>query len=94
VSPELATDPVAESAPEKLAQPMKKKSVLVTGGAGFIGSNLVRRLLELKTDKVVVLDDLPPPANGTYHKTIGSSSSRATCSRTRSWPAHSNTGRN
>jgi nucleoside-diphosphate-sugar epimerase len=33
------------------------KKVLVTGGAGAIGSVLVRRLLELKAD-VVVLDDL------------------------------------
>jgi UDP-glucose 4-epimerase len=31
--------------------------VLVTGGAGFIGSNLTRRLLELEYD-VVVLDNL------------------------------------
>ena len=34
------------------------KTVLVTGGAGAIGSNLVRRLDDLKVKKVVVIDDL------------------------------------
>lgn len=34
------------------------KRVLVTGGAGLIGSNLVRRLIELDVAKVLVLDDL------------------------------------
>lgn len=32
------------------------KTVLITGGAGFVGSNLVRRCLELSS-RVVVLDD-------------------------------------
>ena len=35
----------------------KKKSVLVTGGAGFIGSHIVKRLVELDA-KVVVVDNL------------------------------------
>lgn len=34
------------------------KKVLVTGGTGLIGSNLVRRLAELDVVKVLVLDDL------------------------------------
>ncbi len=34
-----------------------KKRVLVTGGAGFIGSNLVDRLLE-KESEVIVFDNL------------------------------------
>ena len=37
---------------------LEEKVVLVTGGAGAIGGNLVRRLDELGTDKVVIIDDL------------------------------------
>ena len=33
-------------------------SVIVTGGAGFIGSNFVRRWIEKERSRVVVLDDL------------------------------------
>ena len=36
---------------------MRNKKVLVTGGAGFIGSNLVKKLI-LDKNKVVVIDDL------------------------------------
>jgi UDP-glucose 4-epimerase len=34
------------------------RTVLVTGGAGCVGSNLVRKLSELKAKKVIILDDL------------------------------------
>lgn len=34
------------------------KTILVTGGAGAIGSNLVKKLAELEVKKIVVLDDL------------------------------------
>jgi UDP-glucose 4-epimerase len=34
------------------------KTVLVTGGAGSIGTNLVRQLSELKVRKVIILDDM------------------------------------
>jgi UDP-N-acetylglucosamine/UDP-N-acetylgalactosamine 4-epimerase len=37
---------------------LKNKSVLVTGGAGFIGSNLVQHLVKLGCAKITVLDNL------------------------------------
>ena len=35
---------------------LKQKKFLVTGGAGFIGSNLIRKLLNQKAN-VIVIDD-------------------------------------
>lgn len=37
---------------------MNNNNVLITGGAGFIGSNYVAYILEQTTDKIVVLDKL------------------------------------
>jgi UDP-glucose 4-epimerase len=34
------------------------KKVIVTGGAGFIGSNLVIKLLDLNVEKLLIIDDL------------------------------------
>lgn len=39
-------------------EPYRGKTILVTGGAGAIGSNLTRALGELGTRMVLVLDDL------------------------------------
>lgn len=45
-------------------QDLSKYSFLITGGAGFIGSNLVEYLLKFGAGKVKVLDNL---SNGHYH---------------------------
>ena len=34
------------------------EKVIVTGGAGFIGSNLVKKLLDLHVEKLLIIDDL------------------------------------
>lgn len=43
---------------EQYRSQYKGKKVLVTGGAGCIGSNLTKALLEAEAEKVIVLDDL------------------------------------
>ena len=35
----------------------KDQTILITGGAGAIGSNLVRKLAEAGAEKVIILDD-------------------------------------
>src|SRR6056300_298724 len=36
---------------------MKKNHIIVTGGAGFVGSNLIEQLVEFKKFKIISLDD-------------------------------------
>lgn len=43
---------------ENYLKEYKGKTVLVTGGAGCIGSNLTKGLIEVKAGKIIVLDDL------------------------------------
>ena len=43
---------------KKYLKDYQGKKVLVTGGAGCIGSNLTRALIKAKVDKIFVLDDL------------------------------------
>jgi nucleoside-diphosphate-sugar epimerase len=42
---------------EKVLQDYAGKKVLITGGAGCIGSNLIRALLKANVEKIIVLDD-------------------------------------
>jgi UDP-glucose 4-epimerase len=41
----------------KVFEVFDDKTVLVTGGAGAIGSNLVKKLSDLKTKKILIIDD-------------------------------------
>ena len=43
---------------EEVYEAFKGKTILVTGGAGAIGGNLVRKLNELDTKKIIILDNL------------------------------------
>ena len=43
---------------DELNEVFKGKNILVTGGAGAIGSNLVRKLNGLETKRITIIDDL------------------------------------
>jgi nucleoside-diphosphate-sugar epimerase len=43
---------------KKVLEAFNGKTVLVTGGAGAIGSNLVKTLSNLETKKIIIIDDL------------------------------------
>lgn len=46
--------------------PYRGRSVLITGGLGFIGSNLARRLVELGDVEVSIVDALLPDQGGNW----------------------------
>ncbi len=48
----------------------KNKKILITGGLGFIGSNLARKLLDLGTE-VTLVDSLIPEYGGNLHNIEG-----------------------
>lgn len=54
-----------------IAELYRGRSVLITGGLGFIGSNLARRLVALDNVKIVILDALIPGQGGNYFNLIG-----------------------
>jgi UDP-glucose 4-epimerase len=58
------------AAPKTLASVFSGKRVLITGGLGFIGSNLARRLLKLGA-KVSLLDSLIPEYGGNWRNIRG-----------------------
>src|ERR1043165_5705502 len=56
---------------------LQNKKILVTGGAGFVGSNLVRTLVQKHGAKLTVLDDLFTGSTGNlegvaHHFVLGS----------------------
>jgi UDP-glucose 4-epimerase len=56
--------------PAELAEPFRGRRALVTGGLGFIGSNLARALVAAGTD-VTLIDSLVPEYGGNRHNIAG-----------------------
>jgi UDP-glucose 4-epimerase len=53
-----------------LSAELTGKNVLITGGLGFLGSNLARELVEAKVN-VVIVDSLVPEYGGSLHNVAG-----------------------
>lgn len=73
-------------APSNLRRVYAGKRVLITGGLGFIGSNLARRLLDLGA-RVAVVDNLTPEYGGNRRNLAGVASRiRMHIADVRDWP--------
>jgi len=70
VSNSIAFTTLASFPPVKVLPPTKKKRILVTGGAGFVGSHLVDRLMLLGHD-VTVIDNFFTGSKTTVSHWIG-----------------------
>ena len=64
------TAPDSTSYADRLFETLRGKRVLVTGGLGFIGSNLARRLVELGAE-VLLIDSLVPEYGGNLFNIAG-----------------------
>ena len=47
---------------------MKKNHIIVTGGAGFVGSNLIQHLLKLKKFKIISIDNYSSGSSNNHIK--------------------------
>src|SRR5215218_9995559 len=52
---------------EKLTEKYRGRSVLITGGLGFIGSNLAHHLVKIKDIKIKIIDSLCPEQGGNLY---------------------------
>lgn len=49
---------------QNTAEKYKHRTVLITGGLGFIGSNLAHRLAQIKDTEIIIVDSLDPSQGG------------------------------